>query len=58
LLRIAEVVEALNEIGQLVKLDAHGVGCSCSDGHCPGFDLPQASRQARTKCWQVYYEIK
>ena len=38
---IFKVIEALDETGALVKLDAHG-DCSCNDGHCPGFDPPRS----------------
>lgn len=35
------VIEALDEAGDLAKLDAHG-DCSCNDDHCPGFDPPRS----------------
>lgn len=52
--RIAEVVEALNEIGQLVRVDAHG-DCSCNDGHCPGFDPPRSPTEEEMQ--EVAYEV-
>jgi len=52
--RITEVVEALDEIGQLMKVDAHGE-CSCNDGYCPGFDPPRSPTEEELQ--EVAYEV-
>ena len=52
--RIFEVVEALDETGQLVQLDAHG-DCSCKDGYCPGFDPPRSPTEHELQ--EIAYEV-
>ncbi len=51
---IAQVLDALDEIGAVIKVDAHGE-CSCSDGHCPGYDPPRSptEREMEELAYQV-----
>jgi hypothetical protein len=51
---VLEVLEVLDEIGEIFQVEAHGE-CSCNDGHCPGFGPPRSLTTDELE--EIAYEV-